>query len=233
MPKQPRSNRPNTPGRPEEYFARGFQFYLNGRHGTFCRQDEAAGYLFHLAVELMLKSVLLEDAYREAMACIYAAREPLIAAEGPDAELDPQVADACLEPYRKQAEQLEQDYGHSVDPLWRECAARLGKSETAKFGPLITKISQWEDFRYPVFVHSRSNVRTLTPTKGARVRHRSRDLINRAEVNRGEVDELVAALIRAVGFSAFWVRQRAGAEIGLATYRRDNQFVIPGVFEDE
>jgi hypothetical protein len=231
MPKQPRSNRPDTPGRPAEHFARGFEFYLDGRHGTFCGQHEAAGYLFHLAAELMLKAVLLEDAHVEAMDCIYSARSEVTLKEGPDAELDPQEADACLEPYRKRAEQLKHDYEHCLDRLWRDSITRLAKPELNSFSPLITKISQWEKFRYPVFVHGRSKASTLTTAKGGQVRHWANRLINRSEVNLGEVDELVAALVQAVGYSTNWVRMRARGRSGLDTYRRDNRYVIAGVFE--
>jgi len=229
MPKQPRSNRPDTPGRAEEYFQRGFQFYLDGRHGTFCGQHQAAGYLFHVAVELMLKSILLTDAGEEASARVWAAREPLIERDGPDAVLDPDVADALLQPYRERADQLERDYGHSIDKLWRDSIVRLGNRQLAKFRPLITKVAQWEKYRYPIFVHSRSNTSTLSTSKGARVKSSARELINRSEVNRPEVDELIRSLIDAVGYTDTWVRVQAATEIGLDTYRRDNRSAIPGL----
>lgn len=236
MAKEPR--RPNTPGRPEEWFARGFEFYLDGRHGTFCGQVHAAAYLFHLAVELMLKSVLLTPVHEAAMTCIDAARKPVEEKLGPEVvraapdrlRLDPNVADACLEPYRRKVDELRDAYVHRLIPLWRAAKSQLGARELDRFDSVVNKVSEWEEFRYPVFLHSRGNVLSFNPRKSPHLKRRSRDPVNRYELNREEVDELITALISTVGYSAHWVQMRAGKGqgAGIDTYRRDNRHVTPG-----
>lgn len=143
-------------------------------------------------------------------------------------QIDPATGDACLEPYRRRAEQLKKDYVHSLDRIWRESLEALGEPELGRFGPLITKIAQWEGYRYPVFRHGRSEVRTVTRGKGARVRHWGRDLVNRSEVNMAEVDELIASLVPAK-YTVGWVRFQLPNQLALQTYLTDNAYPIPGV----
>ncbi len=234
-----KASRPNTTGRPDEYFARGFEFYIDGRHGTFCGQVQASAYLFHLAVELMFKAVLLSPAYEEAMKCIDAERDALVAKLGlavvnadPDkVRIDAAVGDACLDPYRKKELELKDVFVHRLVPLWRAAKTQLGKPELDKFDSVVNKVSEWEGFRYPGFVHSRGNVITFSPFKVQRAKGRSRDLVNRYDVNREEIDELVAGLLTTGGYSPAWIQMRVarGLGAGLDTYRRDNRHVMPGI----
>lgn len=221
--------RPDTPGRPDAFFARGFEFYLDGHHAFSCRQDEAAGYLFHNAVELMLKAVLLRESFARADGCVRAARDELIAKEGFDAKLDPKVADACLEQYRQKVEELKDAFVHSLDPLWREAGKVLGKPSLSTLDPIISRIAQWEDFRYPTFHHSRPKVITASPVAGDRVSHRGMGHADRSNVNWGDVDKLVRALMEGMEFSADWVKVHARNEAGLDTYREGNRHLIKGL----
>lgn len=77
-----------------------------------------AAHLFHFGVELILKSALLKPAYEDAYRNLSAARAQLAAERGPDARLPRGISADCLKPYIARADELEDEFGHTLPRLW-------------------------------------------------------------------------------------------------------------------
>lgn len=187
----------------------------------------------------MLKGELLKPTFVATMECLDAARQSLEAELGPDVvradpdrlRIDARTADGCLEPLRTRELELKDRYVHRLAPLWRAFKKQVGRAELNTFDGLINKASEWEEFRYPKFVRSRGKVVSFDPFKSPRTTSKSQDLINRYNLNREEIDELMSALITASGHGPHWVQMKvnAGQGAGRETYLRDNRHVIKGV----